>query len=211
VRTVVKGKNLDVFPADRAYAERKMGRLGRIVDEDSDAVVEFSIEHHRSAEDSHIVEASLTVHGRPIRGVASGATHRAALDTLLDKLERRVVASKEKPRGGQRKRRPVSLGAAIAPEPLESPDEEGDGPPDIVKIKRFGIEPMFEEDAVARMEELGHQFFIFVNAENERLAVLYRRRDGDYGVIEPVVGGEYSTNGRSAQPLRVQRRVDARA
>jgi putative sigma-54 modulation protein len=62
----------------------------------------------------------------------------------------------------------------------------------VVKVKRFAIEPMFEEDAVARMEELGHAFFIFVNAENERLGVLYRRQDGRYGLIEPVVGGEYT-------------------
>ena len=62
----------------------------------------------------------------------------------------------------------------------------------VVKIKRFAIEPMFEEDAIARMEELGHTFFIFVNAENERVAVLYRRKDGRYGLIEPAIGGGYS-------------------
>jgi putative sigma-54 modulation protein len=62
----------------------------------------------------------------------------------------------------------------------------------IVKIKRFAIEPMFEEDAITRMEELGHAFFIFVNAENEQVAVLYRRKDGRYGLIEPAIGGGYS-------------------
>ena len=71
----------------------------------------------------------------------------------------------------------------------------------IVKTKRFAIEPMFEEDAVAAMEELGHQFYVFVNAETERVAILYRRNDGDLGVIEPIVGGEYTlghdkSNGR---------------
>ena len=57
---------------------------------------------------------------------------------------------------------------------------------------------MFEEDAVAAMEELGHDFYVFVNAENERVAVLYRRRDGDYGVIEPMVGGEYAPRSKSS-------------
>ena len=61
----------------------------------------------------------------------------------------------------------------------------------VVKVKRFAIEPMFEEDAISRMEELGHTFFIFVNAENERVAVLYRRRDGRLGLIEPVIAGSY--------------------
>ena len=66
-----------------------------------------------------------------------------------------------------------------------------DDEPLVVKVKRFAIEPMFEEDAISRMEELGHTFFIFVNAESERVAVLYRRRDGRYGLIEPAVPGSY--------------------
>src|SRR5206468_11006330 len=68
--------------------------------------------------------------------------------------------------------------------------------PRIVKTKRFAIEPMFEEDAISAMEELGHSFFIFVNAETERLAVLYRRDGGDFGLIEPIVGGEYTASGQ---------------
>ncbi len=57
----------------------------------------------------------------------------------------------------------------------------------MVKTKRFAMQPMFEEDAIAQMEELGHAFFVFLNAENEDVAVLYRRRDGSYGLIEPVI------------------------
>jgi len=195
VRTIVKGKNLDVHPEDRRYAEQKMRRLERILDDRTDALVEFSLERHRSFEDSHIVEATLVVDGKPVRGVSHGATHRAALDTLVDKLERRSVALKEKPR---QRTRPSRAAAPLEPGSSETAAAEpGDEErPAIVKIKRFAIEPMFEEDAVARMEELGHQFFIFVNAENERLGVVYRRRDGDYGVIEPVIGGHYSMNGR---------------
>jgi putative sigma-54 modulation protein len=205
VRTIVRGKNLDIWPADRAYAEAKLRRLARILDDRTDALLEFSVEGHRSVEASHIVEATLSVNGRPLRGVAGGATHRAALDTLIDKLERRAIALKEKPRVRKRRR-------GAAPPALEGMAElEEDGPPEIVKIKRFGIEPMFEEDAVARMEELGHQFFVFVNAENERLAVLYRRRDGHYGVIEPVIAGEYSANGRGSGRARAPVRAPARA
>ena len=62
----------------------------------------------------------------------------------------------------------------------------------VVKTKRFALEPMFEEDAITAMDDLGHAFFVFVNAETEKIAVLYRRDDGDYGVIEPIVGGEYT-------------------
>ena len=69
----------------------------------------------------------------------------------------------------------------------------------MVKTKRFALEPMFEEDAIAEMEALDHAFFIFVNAENERLNLLYRRRDGDFGLIEPIIAGSY-TPGRGAKP-----------
>jgi hypothetical protein len=77
--------------------------------------------------------------------------------------------------------------------------EDGRDPRQIVKVKRFAIEPMFEEDALARMEELGHAFFVFVYAETQRVAILYRRRDGDFGVFEPVVGGDYSTGGATGR------------
>ena len=80
--------------------------------------------------------------------------------------------------------------------PLDEPLEPEAPDPDsqVVKVKRFAIEPMFEEDAITRMEELGHTFFIFVNAENEQVAVLYRRTDGRYGLIEPAIGGAYSAD-----------------
>ena len=80
-----------------------------------------------------------------------------------------------------------------------------------MKTKRFAIEPMFEEDAVSEMEELGHSFFLFVNAETERLAVLYRRDDGDYGLIEPSIGGQYTATreGTAARDRRLS--TDGRA
>ncbi|MGZ6297285.1 MAG: sigma 54 modulation/S30EA ribosomal C-terminal domain-containing protein, partial [Candidatus Limnocylindrales bacterium] len=98
----------------------------------------------------------------------------------------RPGAARGRPAAGEREIEATASG----PEP--SPD----GHPAIVKVKRFAIEPMFEEDAVARMEELGHSFFIFVNAENERVAVLYRRDDGQYGLIEPAIGGSYAAPSR---------------
>jgi putative sigma-54 modulation protein len=195
VRTLVKGKNLDVAETDRRYAERKMHRLERYLDDRTEAVVEFIHEQHRSADDSHIVEVTLVIDGDPLRGVASGATYHAALDTVVDKLERRAVAHKEKPK---RRSRPVeekSILRSIADGTADVAPRGGE----VVKVKRFAIEPMFEEDAVARMDELGHSFFVFVNAENEQIAVLYRRNDGDYGMIEPTVGGDYTRRNGSRQ------------
>ena len=191
MRTIVKGKNFEVRDADRRYAERKLGRLERLLDDRSDAVVELSLERHRSTADSHIVDVTLVIDGRPLRGTAAAATHRAGIDEVVDKIERRAVDFKEKPRLRARGEEEKVILTRIA-------DGQADRSRDrrIVKVKRFDIEPMFEEDALTRMEELGHAFFVFVNAETERVGILYRRDDGHFGLIEPVIGGEY-TKGKS--------------
>lgn len=185
MRTTVKGKNLDIPDAARRYAERRMQRLQRILDDRSEAVVELSVEHHRSAETSHIVDVSLIIDGRPLRGSAHGMTYRAAVDEVVDKLERMAVDHKERPRLRSRPEAAKQILRSIADGTADPSGDEAR----VVKVKRLAIEPMFEEDAVSRMDELGHSFFMFVNAENEHFCVLYRRADGDYGLIEPVVSG----------------------
>jgi ribosome hibernation promoting factor len=187
MRTIVTGRNLDIPDLDRQYVVRKMGRLDRLLDDRTDASVELSRAAHRAHDETAIVEVTLLVDGRPLRAVARGATHRAAADQVVDRLERQVVDLK------QRSRRPAERRSAAEVVPGSIAGAGEGTPPSIVKVKRFAIEPMFEEDAVARMEELGHDFFVFVNAESERTAVLYRRRDGDYGLIEPSLGGRYSS------------------
>jgi len=188
VRTIVKGKNIDVPDRTRAYAEKKMARLERFLDDRSEAIVELSTERHRSAEDSRIVEITLVIDGETLRSTAAGPTHEAGIDEVVDKIERRAVDHLEKPRAGRvRPKEEKDLLRRIADGTAETA-----GPPRIVKTKRFAIEPMFEEDAIERMTELGHDFFVFVNAENEHIGVLYRRDDGAYGLIEPVIGGAYA-------------------
>ena len=197
MKTIVKGKNIEVPEAVRAYAERKFERLGRILGDGGDVVVELSVEQHRSRDDSRIAEVSLTIEGQALHRRAAAKTHRAAIDTVVDKVERQAVDHREKPRVRARPDEEKQLLRRLADGTAEPGRDRR-----IVKTKRFGIEPMFEEDAVREMEELGHSFFIFVDAATERLAVLYRRKDGDYGLIEPMVGGEYArgqAEGRSGE------------
>ena len=188
MRTIVKGKNVEVPDRVRAYAERKLGHIERLLDDRTDAIVELSNEHHRSVADAHIAEVTLVINGRTLHSHAAGASYQAAIDAVVDKVERQAVDHKEKPRlrAAARPRRSTSCRASPT-----GPSEPGHEPR-IVKTKRFAIEPMFEEDAIAAMEELGHTFFVFVNAENERIAILYARADGDFGLIEPSVGGAYT-------------------
>ena len=188
MRTIVKGKNIDVPDRTRTYAERKMARLERFLDDRTEAVVELSTERHRSAEDSRIVEITLVIDGETLRSSAAGPTHEAGIDEVVDKIERRAVDHLEKPRAGRvRPREEKDLLRKLADGTSETTETRR-----IVKTKRFAIEPMFEEDAIERMTELGHDFFVFVNAENERIGVLYRRDDGAFGLIEPVIGGAYA-------------------
>jgi len=193
VRTIVKGKNLEVPDAVRQYAERKMRRLERFLDDRTEAILEISIEHHRSTDDSRIAEVTLVIDGQALRGRADAVTYEAAIDEVVDKVERRAVDHREKPRN--RARGPEEKGILSR---IADGTADGDRERRVVKTKRFAIEPMFEEDAIVEMESLGHAFFVFVNAESERVNVLYRRRDGDFGLIEPVVAGDY-TPGKSSR------------
>jgi putative sigma-54 modulation protein len=190
VKTIVRGKNVEVPDRVRDYAERKLRRLERMLDDRSDAVVELSNEQHRSASDAHIAEVTLVIDGQILRSHAAGASYQAAIDDVVDKVERRTVDYREKPRLRARPLEERQLLRRIA-NGTPGPARERR----IVKTKRFAIEPMFEEDAISQMEELGHRFFIFVSAETEQVAIVYQRDDGDYGVIEPVIGGGY-TKGR---------------
>jgi putative sigma-54 modulation protein len=218
LRTIIKGKNYEVPDRDREYAQRKLGRLERLLDDRTDATVELSVEQHRSAQDSHIVDVTLVINGQTLRSSAAAPTHQAGIDAVADRIERRAVSFRETNR--VRKSSQTVRGAGAEPEIDASRGRRdkggrtaaGDGGPGgdeagsgddgrrVVKVKRFAIEPMFEEDAVARMEELGHAFFVFVNAENERVSILYRRSEGDFGLIEPVVGGGYTKGGPIRRP-----------
>jgi putative sigma-54 modulation protein len=190
VRTIVKGKNLDIPPSDKRYAEEKLRRLERLLDDKTDAMVELSMENHRNPARSQIVEVTLVIDGQTVRGEASAASHRAAIDDVMDKLERRALSHKRRPLVRRRTAATSKADAAVKQQSADAGDTEFE--PKIVKTKRFAIEPMFEEDALSRMEELDHDFFIFVNAETEAVAVLYRRKDGDYGLIEPDVSERYT-------------------
>jgi putative sigma-54 modulation protein len=187
VKTIVRGKNVEVPDRVRDYAERKLRRLERMLDDRSDAIVELSNEQHRSAADAHIAEVTLVIDGQTLRSHAAGSSYQVALDNVVDKVERRAVDHREKPRLRARPIEEQQILRRIA-DGTPGPSRERR----IVKTKRFAIEPMFEEDALSRMEELGHRFFVYVSAETEQVAILYQRDDGDYGVIEPVIGGTYT-------------------
>ena len=192
MRTTVKARNLELSESVRSQIDRKLRRLDRVAHPDAEATVEVIAHASHAADSSHVAEVTLHTNGSIVRSVSSGPTPLAAIDALLDKLERQVVRSKTKIRS-VREREHDETAAVLAREALGSlaSDEEVEPRPSptVVRIKRFDMVPIFEEDAITQMVELGHAFFVFLNAENDRICVVYARRDGSYGLIEPVVGG----------------------
>ena len=184
MKTLVKGRNVAVSDDLRAYIERKLRRLDRLAHRGAEAGVELIAQASHSTDQANVVEVTLRLNGDILRSSSRAATPEAALDMVLDKLERQMVRHNERPRTRDHGDGAVAIAGASA-----GPIERGadDASPTVVKVKRFDMEPLFEEDALARMDELGHEFFVFLNAESDRICVLYRRRDGRYGLIEPVV------------------------
>ena len=188
MKTNLTARNLELNDRLRDQIEKKLRRLDRITHDLAEADVELIANASRANDSSQVAEVTLRNNGEVLRSTASGATPMAALNIVIDKLERQLVRTKERPRS-VRERRHDEPAAAKSREAAKSVDGETApaGGPSVVKQKRFDMLPMFEEDAIARMEELGHAFFVFLDAETEQVAVLYRRADGNYGLIQPVL------------------------
>ena len=180
MRLQVKGKNLEVPPAIREYAESKLAKLDRHLHETAQVEVELSMERNPSIAEAHVAEATVWSKGPVVRARESASDMKASIDLLVRKLERQVKRAREKRRPNFSRIRAAAGGDGSAPEPAS---EE----PRIVRTKQFALKPMSLEEAVLQLELLGHDFFVFRNDESAEVNVIYRRRDGDYGLIEPQV------------------------
>jgi putative sigma-54 modulation protein len=189
VKTNLTARNLELSNRLRGEIERKLRRLERTAHEDAEVDIELIAHASHSSDAANVAEVTLRSNGAVLRSHAAGATPMAALDVVIDKIERQIVRTKERPRSVRgRAADEVSVvmrrEAAGTVELEPGPEQVG---PNVVKIKRFDMTPMFEEDAVAQMVELGHAFFVFHDAETDDVSVVYRRSDGNFGVIQPVI------------------------
>lgn len=175
MQLIVKGRHMDVTPAIREYAEEKVGRVAKILNSHlMSAEVEVYAERNRSIEKSHVAEVTVYTKGPVIRAKESASDLYAAIDLVSDKLEGRIRRYKEKVVDRHTKAAPIY---AVAPVPVE-PEE-----PVVVKTKTLNAKPMSTEEAMLQMELLGHDFFVFRSEDNEGTSVLYRRHDGNFGLI----------------------------
>ena len=171
----ITGKNVDISEALREQTYKKVGKLERYFNPDTEAQVTMSVENYR-----HIVEVTIPFNGVVIRAEEETDDMYTSIDKVLDKLERQI--HKHRTRLGKR----VRNGAFKNVSPIFSESVESEeGEPKVVKTKRFALKPMLIDEAIMQMDLLGHSFFVFRNAETEEVNVLYKRKDGNYGLIEP--------------------------
>ena len=176
----ITGKNVEIPPAVRRYIERKLGKLGRYLPNIMESMVEISEEKTKSPQQHFVAQVTLHTGTNLLRGEERGDDLYMAIDKVTAVMERQIKHYKGKlyDRG-----RGSSLSRTEFSEAVEAKP-----PRKVVKVKRFAVKPMSVAEATDQMELLGPDFFLFFNADNEELNLLYRRRDGDYGLIEPEMG-----------------------
>ena len=174
MKYIVIGKNLEVTEALKEKVIKKMGKLEKFFAKDTDVHITMSVVKNRQ-----IVEVTIPFHGVVLRGEASNEDMYASIDKVIDILEGQIRRNKT------RLAKKIKEGSprAVFFESGQEPDEEHDYK--VVRTKKFAIKPMTSEEAILQMNLIGHEFFMFSNAETKEVNVVYRRKDGNYGLIEP--------------------------
>jgi putative sigma-54 modulation protein len=178
LRLQVKGKNLDVTDSIRTYAEQKLKKLDKQLNAATEVELELRVEKNPSIAANQIAEATVWTKGPTLRAREASEDMRASIDQLTEKLVRQVRHYRDKRSfRGARNHVPVDEGATALQDDQLSQQ--------IVKTKQFAVKPMTAEEAVLQLELIGHDFFVFKNADTDAVNVVYRRQNGGYGLIEP--------------------------
>jgi putative sigma-54 modulation protein len=193
MRTQIKGRNVTVTDALQDYAEEKIYRVHKLmqerkIDEVTRVELELKVEKNPSIPEPCVSEATIFTRGPVIRAKERSTDMYASIDLVTDKLVRRVKKYHDKVHGKTRK-----YHDKIALDPKVMGDLIGEVMPvgdngRVVKTKQFALKPMSVDEATLQLELVGHDFFVFTNAETNRTNVVYRRDDGHFGLIEPAEG-----------------------
>ena len=193
MQIVIKGKNFVVSDRIRDYVEKKLAKLDRYLPDVSEARVEITQEKTKSAKDRNAVQITIRADGAILRAEERSEAIYAAIDTCVDKIHRQIVRYKGKRVDrwqGQTKKvqqqlqqEEIMLMPELDEDTMAAIAEEQER--QIVRTKTFLVNPMTDEEAVEQMELLGHNFFVFYNADSGRMNVIYRRADENYGLLDP--------------------------
>ncbi len=173
MKFIISGKNIDVTEGLRSAVQDKLGKLERYFTPETEIHVTLSVEKERQK-----IEVTIPVKGNIIRSEQVSSDMYVSIDLVEEVIERQLRKYKNKIVDKQQE------GSNFQKTFLENEFAE-DEDVRIIRTKRFGIKPMYPEDACVQMELLGHNFFVFCNAETEEVNVVYKRKDGAYGLIEP--------------------------
>jgi putative sigma-54 modulation protein len=175
MQTSVTFKNLDSSDTLRSYVQEKLDRFDRLLDNPAEANVVLSVEKFRHMAEINIVGDRLTINGKE-----ETIDMYSAIDMVLDKLEKQIKKSKDKIR--ERRSGAKARNMSMLAEEINLPEEELERQ---IKIKNIEYKPMHVEEAALQMELLDDNFLVFTNARSDQVNVLYRRKDGHYGLIQP--------------------------
>jgi putative sigma-54 modulation protein len=175
VEVSIFARNLEMTPRLSEYVEQKVGKLDRYLPWIDDARIDLTVENTRSAAHRQVAQLTVRVRGTILRAEERTQDMFASIDAVLDKMYRQIARYK-----GKRQDRWQAAADVL---PIEEPVEEAGG--EIVRVKRFDVRPMAPEEAIEQMELLGHSFYVFLNADEDAINVVYRREDGNYGLLQP--------------------------
>ncbi|HEY3424920.1 MAG TPA: ribosome-associated translation inhibitor RaiA, partial [Negativicutes bacterium] len=170
----VRGKNIDITPALKDYVIKRVGKITKYFDALGEITVVLTVEKGR-----HIVEVTVPINGMLLRGEESTSDMYTSIDLVIDKLEKQIEKYKTKI---ARKLRGGAFKGELFPATNEPADNDDSR---IVRTKRFAVKPMDVEEAIMQMNLINHDFYVFTNSETEEVNVIYRRKYGNYGLIEP--------------------------
>ncbi len=193
---VVKGRNFQLTEALKGYAEKKLSSINKYFDQVIEVDVTLSVRDSKDLSKSRVCEVTVWAKsvGNPIHGRAASEDLYASIDMVSEKIERQVKKYKEKMtsrrRGGRGTDRQATHSILSFGEDFSSVaelDEAAEVSPKIVRSGTFPMRPMFSDEAAEQLELFGQDFFVFANAETNQVNVIYRRGDGNFGLIEPEV------------------------
>jgi putative sigma-54 modulation protein len=184
---VVKGKNIDVPEPLHRYVEKKLGKMDKYLEKITAITVQLSAEPRKSSNNRQVVEVTMVVNGQTLRAEDAAADMFAAVDAVVEKLERSVARYKDKFYRKSDIRRTRREAARTLNETIQASSEVEETPGDeaITHTKHFQIKPMSPAEATDQMELLGHDFYIFYNQDTAGVSVVYKRKNGTYGLLIP--------------------------
>lgn len=177
MRIIVSAKNMEMTNALKNVVEKKLSKLEKYFDPNIEAQATLSVEKNRQT-----IEVTIPFNGIILRGEEVNDDMYASIDLVIDKIERQIRKQKTKL---AKRTHTDSLRFQSITSFSEDGNDDEDKESKVVKTKRFAFKPMSTEEAVLQMEMLGHNFFVYENADSEEVNVVYRRKDGNYGLIEP--------------------------